>query len=269
MVFPATTESVGQAITKYPVTHLSLVPTQLRRLLAEDVPDAALKRLKAVLVGGAPAPLSLLQEARGRGIPVLTTYGMTEMNAQVTTMAPDDANERLDTAGRLLKYRELKISDDGEILVRGSVLCTGYVEGPRVEPVVNNEGWFATGDIGQIDADGYLRVRGRRDHMLISGGENIHPEEIERLLLAIPDVEQAIVVAVPDEEFGERPVAFVGGPAGKQPEHLAAILSEHLPRFKIPDTFYPWPEEEQAETLKVSRSRFAAIARAQLGLERS
>jgi O-succinylbenzoic acid--CoA ligase len=183
-------------------------------------------------------PEDLVDEALARGLPVHTSYGLTEMASQVTTTAPGAAPEELRTAGRVLPHREVSVSEEGEILVRGETLFAGYVEGEKTGRPSGAGGWFRTGDLGRLDGAGRLRVLGRRDNLLISGGENVRPEEIEEALLRIPGVEEAVVVPVADPEFGARPVAFVRLSEGMG--DLARALEPVLPRFKIPKDFHEW-----------------------------
>jgi O-succinylbenzoic acid--CoA ligase len=162
------------------------------------------------------------------------------MSSQVVTGKPVDAKT---PCAKVLPYRQMRIASDGEILVKGETLFKGYGTGTRLHLPLTSDGWFQTGDLGVVDAKGCLTVLGRKDNMFISGGENIQPEEIEKALLAIKGVEQAVVVPKEDKEFGYRPVAFVKfhGQA-IDPAHLTDILKKELPRFKIPDIFYPWPK---------------------------
>jgi len=235
IALPGPDAPLGRSISDLRATHVSLVSTQLLRLLRED---AALEGLKAVLTGGGPMPEDLVDEALARGLPVHTSYGLTEMASQVTTTAPGAAPEELRTAGRVLPHREVSVSGEGEILVRGATLFAGYVQEGKTGRPVHPDGWFRTGDLGRLDGAGRLRVLGRRDNLFISGGENLRPEEIEEALLRIPGVEEAVVVPVPDPEFGARPVAFVrlSGGVGD----LARALEPVLPRFKIPKAFHGW-----------------------------
>ena len=243
---------LGEAIADLGATHVSLVSTQLLRLLRED---AELGGLEAVLMGGGPVPPSLVDEARARGLPIYTSYGLTEMASQVTATLPGAPLEKLRTAGRVLPHREISISEGGEILVRGETLFAGYVGGEKIERSLDADGWFPTGDLGEVDESGYLRVLGRRDNLFVSGGENIQPEEIEEALAGLEGVEAVVVVPVPDPEFGHRPVAFVRA-AGDAvtPENLARALESILPRFKMPIAFHGWPEETGG--MKVSRVSF-------------
>jgi O-succinylbenzoic acid--CoA ligase len=247
---------LGKTIADLGATHVSLVSTQLLRLLRED---ADLAGLEAVLMGGGPVPASLVDEAVARGLPIHTSYGLTEMASQVTTTPPGASPGKLHTAGRVLPGREVSISGEREILVRGETLFAGYVEGEKIDRSLDADGWFHTGDLGELDDNGYLRVLGRKDNLFVSGGENIQPEEIEEALCRLECVDEAVVVPVPDEEFGARSVAFVRTTDGVVGD-LAAELENVLPRFKIPVTFHPWPEGTH-RGMKPDRVAFGERAR--------
>ncbi len=245
----------ARAIAGLGATHVSLVSTQLSRLLRES---AGLGGLKAVLMGGGPVPPSLVDEALSRGLPVHTSYGLTEMASQVTTTPPGATPEELRTAGRVLPNREVSISEEGEILVRGATLFAGYTEGEGLDLPLDADGWFHTRDLGELDEGGYLRVGGRMDNLFISGGENVQPEEIEEALCHLEGIDEAVVVPVPDEEFGARPVAFVRTDGGVR--NLSKELEPVLPRFKIPISFHPWPEEARGG-MKADRAALGELAR--------
>lgn len=236
------------------ITHGSMVATQLKRVLAatQGAPPAWLRGL---LVGGGPVPASLLDEAHARGWPVHTTYGSTEMASQVTTTRPGASREALATAGPVLPYRELTVRASGELAVRGPTQCRAYLtsEG-RVHPF-DAEGWLHTGDVGHCDAAGRLHITGRVDNQFISGGENIQPETVERALQALPQVAQAVVVPVPDDEFGARPVAFVEPAPGTAfaPACYRSGLQGRLARFKHPDRYLLWPDD-MPRRMKVDRT---------------
>lgn len=251
---------VGCEILRLRVTHASLVSTQLLRLLREGSPAPG--GLKAILLGASAMPPSLISESVRRGLPVHTSYGLTEMASQVTATPPGASREELATSGKVLPHREITTSGDGEILVRGETLFAGYLRDGEVERPLDGEGWFHTRDLGYLDGRGYLYVTGRKDNRFVSGGENIQPEEVEDALCRMEGVEQAVVVPVPDEEFGERPVAFVrctGG--GVSAQELSRALREILPGFMVPDAFYPWPEDAPGG-MKVDRDFFRRRARA-------
>jgi len=253
---------LSEALAAHRITHGSMVPTQLRRHLEAAEDDAAASMLSALLVGGGPLPEALLEAAHARGYPLHTTYGMTETSSQVTTTPPGAPLHRLKTAGQRLPHRELRIGADQEILVRGNVLFRGYVTDGTLQDPRDADGWLHTGDRGRIDDDGYLRVRGRADNQFVSGGENIQPEEIERALVQLDAVRRAVVVPVPDDEFGQRPAAFVDAAAATSPSQLVRQLEATLPRFMIPVKFYSWPAgADHAGGTKVRRTAFRDEAR--------
>jgi O-succinylbenzoic acid--CoA ligase len=256
IALPRAGESIGEAADRLGATHASLVATQLRRLLSEEtLPET----LRAVLLGGGAIPETLLDVATEAGLPVHTSYGMTEMSSQVTTTPPGASRETLRTSGKMLPHRELRISDEGEILVRGQTLFQGYLDGDDLRDPADENGWFHTGDLGALDADGYLTVRGRLDNMFVSGGENVQPEEIEESLKRLDGIEDAAVVPVPDAEFGYRPAAFVRSPGEIDGKALSAELEPTLPRFMIPVAFHPWPEADSG--MKPDRKLLARLAR--------
>jgi O-succinylbenzoic acid--CoA ligase len=219
------------------VTHLSLVSTQLLRLLDSGAP---LNRLQAVLVGGGPIPSSLVDRAIRAGVPLHLTYGMTESGSQICT-----TDRLLETptplhAGAPLPGREVRISQDGEIQIRGPILAKKSLSPNGLwEDLADAEGWFGTGDLGAFTPEGNLVIQGRRDRLIISGGENIQPEAIEALLLEIPGIRRAVVVGKSDPEFGERPVAFLTGDF--EVAGVREFLASRLERFAIPQSFHPWP----------------------------
>jgi O-succinylbenzoic acid--CoA ligase len=187
---------------------------------------------------------------------------MTEMASQVTTTAPRASPAELSTSGRILPHRELRISQGGEILVRGDTLFLGYLGPDGTDPARDAEGWFHTGYLGTVGADGLLRVAGRRDNLFISGGENIQPEEIEHVLGEHPQIDEAIVVPVPDREWGQRPVAFIRGATKPPPAaEIEVWLGERLPRYMVPVAFLPWPTAETSAQMKPDRIALAGTVR--------
>jgi o-succinylbenzoate---CoA ligase len=259
VVIPDRTSDLENTIRKYKPSHISLVPTQLYRLLQKNEIVEELRKMKAILLGGGAIPDSLIRQAVGNGLSIHSSYGSTEMASQIATTRVGESADKLRTSGKLLPYRELQISTDGEILVKGKTLFYGYRDGERISRATDAEGWFHTGDLGYLDEDGYLTVTGRKDNLFISGGENIQPEEIERTILQIAGVIEAMVVPVKSEEFGERPAAFVKMEQGSTPDfsRIKNHLEKELPRYKIPDYFFPWPEEVAGGEMKLKRKKFA------------
>ncbi len=245
-------------------THVSLVETQLRRLLQIPAWPELTRRLRAALTGGSALSPALLREARDRGLPVCASYGCTELASQVATTRPGDMEETFAGSAPLLPHRRAAISADGEILLGGRTLCLGYLEseGGGLKPAAGADGWFRSGDLGRIDGE-RLSVTGRRDARFISGGENIQPEEVEQTLLEHPAVLAATCVAVPDPEFGHRPAAFLsvaGGPL--PPADLEPHLDARLARFKHPVRYFALPAAPGAGSgaIKHSRRALAALA---------
>ena len=177
---------------------------------------------------------------------------MTEAASQITTTTAGAGFDELASSGSVLPGRQLKIDDGGAIWASGDTMLTGYFDGRAVTDARDSDGWFRTGDLGAWDENLNLRVTGRADNMFVSGGENTYPERIEAGLLAIDSVERALVVAVPDLEFGNRAVAFVESDLGN--DALEAAAREHLGGHLLPKTFHNWPGD--GDTLKVSRAAF-------------
>ena len=261
LVVPADRHDLARTIATQGITHLSLVPTQLHRLLQTPAGRSALQLLKLILLGGAGIPEPLLQQAGELGLPVFASYGCTEMASQVATGPLRKRENRWQTAAAVLPHRELRIDDSGAIHVRGKTRFLGYLTDSGIQPPFDAKGWFATGDLGRWDGE-RLEVLGRKDAMFITGGENVHPERIERELLAFPGTEQALVVPVEDAEFGARPVAFVRMAAGvgfPKELHFRTFLHTRLAGFERPDLILPWPEDSSSG-LKPRRPEFSKLA---------
>lgn len=219
------------------VTHVSVVATMLQRLLDVDTERCA-PQVRVVLVGGGPVPASLLERAAALGYPVVQTYGLTETASQVATLASADAIARLGSAGKALVTTRLRVDapagEPGEILVSGPVVTPGYFRRPEATEAGIRNGWLHTGDIGRLDEDGYLYVLDRRDDLIVSGGENVYPAEVEALLLRHPDVREAAVVGLPDPAWGQVVVAAIVADDGAAPEEIRGWMRERLAGFKVP-----------------------------------
>lgn len=227
-------ETLGQV----PVTHLSLVPTQLFRLMRDPLATGLLKGLQAILLGGSAVPERLLDDAIRAGLPIYLTYGSTEMGSQVTT-SPAPVTEPTKASGAILPYREAMITAEGEILLKGPCLFMGYLTEGTVASARDDDGWFHSGDTGSLDETGFLTLLGRRDNMFIAGGENMHPEEIEKALTSIRGIEEAVVAPAPDSEYGMRPVAWIRCASGEAPadDVIVEKLVKLIGRLKTPVSF--------------------------------
>jgi O-succinylbenzoic acid--CoA ligase len=217
------------------VTLASLVPTQLARL--RDAGFEAPPKLRAVLLGGGPAPRPLLEWAWGAGVPVRLTYGMTEASSQIATC---EVGSR---AAVPLPGVDLRIADDSEILVRGAMVS---------EDALSADGWLHTGDRGSLDVEGRLTVEGRIKNLIVTGGENVAAEEVERVLLDHPAVEDAAVIGLPDPEWGEAVTAFVVLRAAA-PDLLDRCRANLAP-FKVPKRIEQVPALPRNAAGKLLRS---------------
>lgn len=258
---------VAATLRRGEVTIASLVPTMLHRVL--EVDPGPYRGLRAVLVGGAPASRGLLERARGAGLPVAVTYGMTETCSQVATAVPDELGDEEGVVGLPLDGMDVSIVDggghpvpngaEGEIVVAGPAVSPGYLgEPPR-------EGPHRTGDLGRFDASGRLVVLGRKDDVIISGGENVHPAAVESVLEFHPVVRRAVVVGVPDDEWGELVTAVLVVAEEVGPIELGRWARERLARQGVPRRWVFVDELPMLAAGKVDREAVAALARAATG----
>ena len=235
-------------LREHTATIASVVPAQLARLLDTDAPA----HLRAVLVGGAPLSGSLRGAALARGYPVRTTYGMTEACSQIATQA--DPTEP--GVGRPLSSVEVDTSD-GRLRVRGASVMMGYANAPSPFDL---DGWFNTGDLGHVDEAGFLHITGRADDLIITGGENVNPSEVEAALLAIPGVEDACVFGVPDDTWGHIVAAAIVAAETPCDDRVSAGLESALASFKRPRRLCYVSEFARTASGKVDRAAIATVA---------
>jgi O-succinylbenzoic acid--CoA ligase len=217
------TAAVSHAIEHDGATVISMVSTMLIRLLEDGVD---LSGTRAILVGGGPVPPSVLERALSRGAPVIQTYGLTETCSQVTTLEIAEAKRKVGSVGRPLLTSHLRIQE-GEILVQGPTVSADALDA---------DGWLHTGDIGRIDEDGFLYVEGRTDEMIITGGENVIPAEVEDVLISHPSVAEAAVVGRPDPEWQQAVTAVLvaSGEARPSTEEIREFCAGRLAGYKVP-----------------------------------
>lgn len=268
--------AVNHALVEERVTIISVVAVMLTRMLDEwdshGVGRPYPSHLRCALLGGGPAPLALLERCAGLGVPVIQTYGLTEAASQVATLAPDQAMAKLGSAGKPLFPTELRIitadpeagtvnavpnGTIGELTVRGPTVSPRYHGRPPRDPAA----WFHTGDLGYLDDEGYLYVVDRRDDLIISGGENVYPAEVEAILLAYPAILEAGVTGIPDSRWGAVPVAAIRLRLGSSLslESLAAFCAERLARYKIPSQWVIVEDLPRTASGKVIRKALAAL----------
>ncbi|NTW03538.1 MAG: o-succinylbenzoate--CoA ligase [Oscillochloris sp.] len=235
--------AVNAAIDDQGVTLISVVAATLQRMLDDRNNKPYPPHFRCALLGGGPAPRPLLERCVALGVPVVQTYGMTESASQAVTLAPADALRKLGSAGQPLlpvglriqaEGREAAPGEVGEILLSGPTITSGYIGRPEATAAALCDGWLHTGDLGYRDAEGYLYVVERRSDLIISGGENIYPAEVEAALLAHPAVAEAGVVGLPDPHWGQAPVAAVVLRTPATEADMLAFLRERLASYKQP-----------------------------------
>ncbi|MBT2657025.1 o-succinylbenzoate--CoA ligase [Bacillus sp. ISL-18] len=232
------------------VTIMSVVGTMLSQIVEALDSRRLPGHFRCMLLGGGPAPLPLLEACVSKDIPVFQSYGMTETSSQIVTLSPEDSLQKLGSAGKPLFPSQLKIELEngeaakagtaGEIIVKGPNVTPGYLNRPDATAEKIHEGWLYTGDIGYLDEEGFLFVKDRRSDLIISGGENIYPAEIEAALLSHPDVLDAGVTGIEDKKWGQVPVAFIVKKKGRNlsSEVLQQFLMERLAKYKVPKIVY-------------------------------
>jgi fatty-acyl-CoA synthase len=267
-------------IATYRVSTMFAVPAML--LFLSQQPEFALADLstmRALICGGAPVPEPLMRIYAGRGIPINQGYGLTETAPFVTFLAPEWGMAKLGSAGRPPLFSELRLVDangrdvgkpraNGEVITRGPNIMKGYWNNPEATAAaIDPEGWFHTGDVGYLDEDGFLFIADRLKDMVISGGENVYPAEVESVLYDHPAVAEIAVIGLPDEQWGEAVVAVA---ALKQDstlalEELRLFATERLARYKLPrrlEIVTALPRNPAGKVLKFElRAQFGAAAR--------
>jgi acyl-CoA synthetase (AMP-forming)/AMP-acid ligase II len=268
---------VMQAIEAHKVTHLFLPPTAIYRLLAHpQVRDHDYSSLRYFNYASAPMAPERIKEAMEVFGPVMMTgFGQTEIGPNATYFSPaehvralrEGDERRLTSCGRPTLLARIEIMDEsgalqpaetlGEIVVRSSAVMKGYYKNPQETERVSTFGWHHTGDIGYKDEGGWVYLVDRKRDMLISGGFNIFPAEIEKVLIGHPAIQDCAVVGVPDEEWGEAVKAVVELKAGCTVElaELSALCRARLSGFKVPKSFEIWPELPRTAAGKVMRRK--------------
>jgi fatty-acyl-CoA synthase len=200
--------------------------------------EADLSSLRLAVVGGAPMPVPLLDTWAERGVEIVQGYGLTEAAPNVLCLPPEDARRKAGSAGRPYPYVECRVSDEGELLVRGPNVFAGYWRNAEATAAAFRDGWLATGDLAERDDEGDYWIRGRLKDLVVSGGENVYPAEIEAVLHDHPDVVEAAVIGVADERWGEVCAAFVVLRAPVGEDELLAHCRHRLARFKVPKSVH-------------------------------
>ncbi|RMG37099.1 MAG: hypothetical protein D6720_03725 [Gammaproteobacteria bacterium] len=255
--------AVAEALATGWITHLSLVPAMLWRLLEAGVRPPS--SLRVALIGGQALSPPLAEQAHAAGWPLHVSYGASETGGMIACESGPGAGLAAGRVGGLLPDVSVRTESDGGLSVAGPVLMSGYAnpEGRPGEGLV--DGWFTTGDLGALDGQGILWIRGRRDEVLVSGGENIHPSEVEAALAGVADLGEVALSGVPDPVWGTRLVLFYTGPAS--PETAEAICRERLSGARRPRRLVRVKSLPLRGAGKLDRRRLALMAARHLELE--
>ncbi|MCY4022880.1 MAG: o-succinylbenzoate--CoA ligase [Anaerolineaceae bacterium] len=252
------------------VTMVSLVPAMLHRAL-DHLDGGWPGNLRIALVGGAPLSSALQEWSHNRALPVAPTWGLTETCSQVATLLPAEAGHKPGSTGKPVLFSSLRIADDsgqdlargeiGEIRVSGPTVMQGYLGDPRSTSAALCDGELRTGDLGYLDDEGDLYVVQRRDDLIISGGENVYPTEIEEVLIAHPLVEDAVVLGIDDAEWGQRVAAVVQTRRVDKlsVEDLSDYLRQQISAFKLPRQWRITDKGLRQVSGKVRRSDLASL----------
>lgn len=254
-------DRVSRALDEGAITHLSLVPAMLRLILERRAEVGVPEGLRCVLVGGDTAPADLLIRAIAEGYPVALTYGLTEATSQVATAPPELVRRKPGTAGPPLDGVEVRITRHEEILVRGPTVMQGYL-GAEPEAEVFEGGWLRTGDLGRLDEEGHLRVTGRRSQRIVTGGVNVDPVQVERVLSEHPQITDVAVVGIEDPEWGQRIAAVVttrGDDVGR--EALDLWARDRLSGARRPRMWLLMRELPHTRTGKPDRAAIVGLVR--------
>ncbi|OZC53658.1 p-hydroxycinnamoyl-CoA synthetase [Rhodococcus sp. 06-621-2] len=248
------------------VTYTFGVPTILDALVAHpDWATTDLTALRRIVVAAAPVPPRTLRAYSNRGVKMCQGYGLTESGPGATILSSVDAERKMGTAGVPHSFTDVRIVDEtsrpvaagqrGEIQIQGPNVMKEYWGRPEATSDVFDDGWLRTGDVGIADADGFVTIVDRLKDMIISGGENIYPAEIEAAILDLPDVEECAVFGVPDDKWGETPVAAFTVVAGSSlaGDSIATALGDRLAKYKIPRQYVMLDEIPRNPTGKIRK----------------
>ena len=267
-------------IATYRVSTMFAVPAMLLFISQQaGFASADLSSLHTVVCGGAPVPEPLMRLYADRGIPINQGYGLTETAPFVTFLAPEWGIRKLGSAGRPPIFSEVRVVDangreiteprvNGEVITRGPNIMKGYWNNPEATAAaIDTEGWFHTGDVGYLDEEGFLFIADRLKDMVISGGENVYPAEVESVLYDHPAISEIAVIGLPDDQWGEAVVAVAALRQGAELdlEELRSFATERLARYKLPrrlEIVTALPRNPAGKVLKFElRAQFGAAGR--------
>lgn len=255
------------------VTVLFGVPTTMEFLRRSALFGSVnLSSVRYAIVGGEPMPIDLIRQWETRGIPIRQGYGLTEFGPNVFSLNEEDSQRKMGSIGFPNFYceaqvlnefgREVGANEVGELVLRGPMAMSGYWNNPKATAEVLREGWLHTGDLVRRDDEGYFYVIGRKKEMYISGGENVYPAEVEKVLREVPGVREVAVIGVPNEKWGEAGRAYLSfeeSATAISADELTAYCQRHLAKFKVPLEFIFLKDLPKTESGKIAKKALAEL----------
>lgn len=258
--------SALELISKERATIVFMVPTMFRMMAAHpEFSSTDLGRIRFLISGGAPCPLELMETYRDRGVIVKQGYGMTEVGVNAFSMTAEESTQKTGSVGKPIFYSDTQIvneqgqplsdGDVGELCIGGPHVFSGYWNEPDWTKSTFVDGWFHTGDLARRDEENFYYIVGRKKEMIISGGENVYLAEVEAALTRHPNIEDAAVVGIPDEKWGEigRAIVVLNTPDAMTSDEILNDLKQQLAKFKIP--------KEIVFTNEIPRNAYGKIER--------
>lgn len=269
-------DEVLRLLEKEEATMFMAVPTMLQMMAkSPEFEKVKLKSMRYFIIGGEPMPLPLIDLWHKKGVPIRQGYGLTEAGPSITSLHQSDAVRKRGSIGTPNFYLDIRIVDEenrdmkqgeiGELLLKGPVVTPGYWKNEAATRSVFTDGWFHTGDLVRMDEEGYLYIMDRKKNMYISGGENVYPAEVEKVLLTHPAIEEVAIIGIPDEKWGESGLAFVVVKNGMSldGERIIDFLREKVAGYKIPKHFQFVDALPKTDTGKLDRKALKKLANPQ------
>src|SRR5690625_2517935 len=250
-------ERLSNVLHEKEITIASLVTLMLADYLDSLEGQTSPAKLRAILLGGGSVPETLVNKAKDKKIPLFQSYGMTETSSQIATLVPTDNIRKLGSAGKPLMPAEVKVNaktnERGEVLVKGPMVISNYFNNEEATAESFKEGWLKTGDLGYLDEENFLYIVDRRSDLIISGGENIYPTEIENTLLNHDNIKEVAVVKKTDDKFGYVPAAFIVLKNKNYKPDFSSYLKDSLAKYKQPKEYIFIDELPRTASNKVKR----------------
>ncbi|MEP2023059.1 AMP-binding protein, partial [Reichenbachiella sp.] len=244
------------------------VPTMLKMMTESDHFNTTdLSRMRYFIVGGEALPLGVINTWHDKGVKIRQGYGLTEVGPNLTSLHQDHVERKIGSIGLPNFYTEIKLktakgkeanpNEIGELCLSGPLVTPGYWDNEKATNEAIQEGWFHTGDLAKMDEEGFLYIVDRIKCMFISGGENVYPAEVERVLRQMPEIDEAAVVGVDDSQWGEVGKAYLTASNGRMPtkDLIKAYCAKHLAKFKVPKHIVWLDEMPKNDSGKIDRKK--------------